>query len=711
MGKPFSLKRQKSCVLFNGRTRVFFLSAKDSLYALGISGDKRLYHAYYGKNLSAGARAALKEPGKKELAYHSPSNRGISLLPEIEIYDGHNVFENTLKIKVSGSGYASDFVYRSHKISGNRLDIALKDRKYPVYVILHYEVYPDNNIIRRSITVNNRGSATLHLENYYSGCLALPAGDYKAGCFHGSWANEMNMIFEPLTAGKKVLESRTGNPGHLHNPSFFITRAKNMSEENGEYYYGQLFCGGNWKLVFEKRFYGAVCVTGGINDFNGPVTLKPGGSFTTPDFITGFSSGGLGQMSRDVHDFHRQHTLPQANIHNYRRILVNSWEAFYFSVDEKKFERLADAAVKTGAELVVIDDGWFGGRYSDRTSLGDWEENRKKFPSGIRALARKVREKGLMFGIWIEPEMVNPESALYKKHPGWCHHYAGRKKTEMRNQLVLNISKSSVRKYLKRVIGRIIKKYDPDYIKWDMNRYMSEVSGGEKAWRGHTEAVYELMSYLRALKPSIILEGCAGGGGRFAPAFMKYTDQMWTSDNNDPFSRLYIQHSASLFYPAQAMCCHAADSPYGITGRASRTQFRIHAAMAGNFGTEADITRWNAADLKLLAENIEIYKGIRDIIFTGDLYRLEPPHDGARVSFMYVSKNKKRAVVYAFMQAKPGPKPGPLKLKGLKAGAVYEIDFGEMKKSARGDELMKRGLDAGVRKTQDSAVITLSEKA
>jgi alpha-galactosidase len=484
-----------------------------------------------------------------------------------------------------------------------------------------------------------------------------------------------------------------------------------VSEYSGEYFYGQLLWGGNWKFTFEKRLYDAVTFNGGVNNFEGSITLKPGKEFITPPLILGYSGKGTGQMSRDLHDFYRQEVLPRENIKNLKRVLVNSWEAFYFDINEEKLLRLADTAVDIGAEILVVDDGWFRGRNDDSSSLGDWVPAQKKFPDGMKAFGDKVKAKGLKFGIWLEPEMVNPNSELYREHPDWCYHNEGRGRIEMRHQLVLDITRPEVFAYVKAMIHRVITEYRPDYVKWDMNRYISQTTSGNiegsTVWIEHMKAAYELMAYLKSLNPSIILEGCAGGGGRFSGGVLKYVDQMWTSDNNDPFNRQFIQYGTSLFYPAVSMCCHVADSPYGLTGRSSKPQFRIRTAMAGNFGTEAGLLKWSKKDLGILKREIALYKNIRETVYSGDLYRLESPYNGSRVSFMYVSKDKANAAFYIYNTDKKPSNPGKLVLKGLDKKATYEFVLGKARLKKTGDFMLKTGLQLPALKFQDVLIIKI----
>ncbi|MBP7792574.1 MAG: alpha-galactosidase [Candidatus Goldbacteria bacterium] len=701
-------------ISFNKGKKMFYVDTKDSTYIFGINSEKKLFNAYYGRKLNNTQKKKIREPAFKEIGYHSSDNLKSNFMPEINVYDGYNVFENTIKCTFSDGDRSVDYEYSVYEIKNNTLRIKLKDKKYDFYMILNYVVHYEHNLIEKSVTFENmEKSVKAVLETFNSGELILPAGKYFLGFFYGSWINEMTLRVEEISYGKKVLESRTGNSSHIHNPSFFISRTSDLSEDTGEIYYGQFLWSGNWKFVFERRFHDVLLFTGGINSFDGFMTLDAGMKFTTPSLIIGYSDAGLSKMTHNLHDFYRDKILSQTVFNDTNRVLVNSWEAFYFDINEEKLLKLADVAGYIGAEIFVVDDGWFRGRNDDTSSLGDWKPAKNKFPGGMKNFIQKVKDKGLKSGIWIEPEMVNPHSELYKKHPDWCYHFPGRKRIEMRHQLVLNVTKKEVKDYVKRVLKYVIEEFDPDYVKWDMNRYISQAGAfnlkNVPVWIEHTKVVYELMEYLKSLKPELILEGCAGGGGRFNGGIFKYVDQMWTSDNNDPFCRQYIQYGTSLFYPAIAMCCHVADSPYGLTGRKSKLPFRIHTAMAGNYGIEANLLKWSKRELDTLKNEIAFYKEIRDVIYYGDLYRMENPYESKRVSFIYVSKDKKKAALFVFAMDELNEKESKIRLKGLNPAMKYSLTIKNKNAVLNGRELMEKGIKIPVYKKQDSIIIKINK--
>lgn len=723
-----SLHGKEMMITFDKAKKMFYINTKDSSYIFGLNCENRLYNAYYGRRLSAAVMKKIAEPAIKEVAYHMVDNMRSNYMPELNIYDGYNVFENTVKVTLSNGVKSLDCVYLSHAINQNKLTVRLKDRFYGIEINLGYTVHYEYNLMEKTLEIiNNDKKLSSVIETFNSGDLMLPPGKYNLGYFHGGWIKEMSLRFEEISYGRKVIESRTGHSSHIHNPSFFITKEAKPQEEEGEYYYGQLMWGGGFKFTFEKRMYDSVNFTGGINSFDGFPELKPGGKLTAPALLLGYSDKGLGKMSRNLHDFYRDKVLNRQMLKDEKRILSNSWEAFYFSTSEEKLLRLADRAKEAGAEILVVDDGWFRRRDNDGNSLGDWRPIKEKFPNGMREFGKKIKAKGLKFGIWLEPECMNTDSDLYRKHPGWCYRFEGRTDKEMRHTVTLDITKKPVQKYLKGMIRRVMTEYEPDYVKWDMNRYVSEtgIFKGSQAQLEHVKAAYELMDYLKSLKPSVILEGCAGGGGRMSGGYLAHVDQMWASDNNDPFCRQIIQYGTSLFYPAIVMCCHVADSPYCLTGRKSTALFRIRTAMAGNLGTEANLLEWSDKDLAVFGREIGDYKCIRDIIYYGDLYRLESPYESTRVSLMYVSKDKKRAAVFSYNVGIELTKSvngvagsfvsnpaGNIVLRGLKTSYIYELKGGGRAHGTAmtGKDLMTKGVNIAIKKVQDSAVIILERR-
>ncbi|MGD0565757.1 MAG: alpha-galactosidase [Candidatus Goldiibacteriota bacterium] len=690
-------------IAFDRKKKIFSLASGDSFYSFGINREGALYHIYYGAK--EGKKTA---PRFSWFGYHD-SDRRQNMLPEAEIYDGRNVFENTLKVSFPGNLRIAQCVYSGHIIKDNSLEVVMSDKKRGFSAILRYLVRGKYGLIEKSIIIKNtarRGGAVV--ENCYSGSLVLPPGNYDLGYLSGAWAKEAYLTVEKLNPGKKVIESRTGNSSHLFNPSFFITPAGAASEITGDVYFGQLLWSGNFKFTFEKRFHGAVAAHCGINDFDSRIILKPGEEFTTPAFLFGFVDSGLGAMSRALHDYYREEVMPAENRNKTTPVPANSWEGFYFGINEKSVRRLAEKAAEAGAEALIIDDGWFGKRNDDKTSLGDWEPDGAKFPSGMKSISKYIKSLGLKFGIWIEPEMVSPKSILYRKHPEWAYGFKGIKSSLMRNQLVLNITKPAVMEFIKKLLKKITLDYGADFIKWDMNRYISEAGAdnleyGKPAWIEHARKFYELMGALRKLKPGIVIEGCAGGGGRFDGEMLKYADCIWTSDNTDALDRQFIQYGISLFYPARAMDSHVSDVPNWFTKRSIPLSFRLATAMAGNFGIQANILKWKSGEFRELKESIIKYKRIRDIIFFGDLHRLSSPYTSKTPAVMYVSKDSSRGVIFAY---NTGKKCDALFYpEALKNELKYRVSGGKKETISAGSVIMKKGIKVGFNGVYDSSII------
>jgi alpha-galactosidase len=692
-------------ISFDKKKGLFILSTKDSTYVFGINKDRTLRHVYYGPK-----KMAFPKKKAASIGYHD-SSKLPNLMPELDLYDGHNVFENTLKITSPGNIHSLDCVYSGHKAAADGLCVYLKDRVFGLVIELHYKVIHDHNLIEKHINIKNTsGSEIFRVETFYSGSMSLPAGNYKLGYLHGKWAGEFSLICEEINYGKKVLESRTGNSSHIFNPSMFITDSPGLSESKGNYYSCQLLWSGNHKITVEKRLHGVVAVQCGANDFDSSFELKPGAEFATPVMLLGFSGKGLGMMSRQLHDHFRSDVMPAENRGKVPPIPANTWEGIYFDISSSKVKKLADLAARAGAEALMIDDGWFKGRNNDKTSLGDWETDMKKFPEGLERMGDYIKSCGMKFGVWLEPEMISPKSKLYKVHPDWAYNYKPRKNTQMRNQLVLNITKKEVKEYIRRVFDRVINKYGAEFIKWDMNRYISDagadnIGTGTTVWIEHTRALYELMAYLRSLKPGIILEGCAGGGGRFDGGILKYADALWTSDMTDALQRQYIQYGASLFYPASVMESHVSDIPNSFTKRDIPLKYRLHTSMAANFGIQADLLKWTKEGLEVLKCSIEMYKNIRDMIFFGNMYRLASPYSGGISSVLYASKDGARAVVFIFGLGKKTE--GTVKLQGLKKDKVYKVEEDGIIKDIKGSVLIGNGISYKFGKQYTSRMIVL----
>ena len=442
--------------------------------------------------------------------------------------------------------------------------------------------------------MHNKSKQAITIESAQSATWNLPEGDgYRLSYLSGRWAAETQLNHEPIHEGMKVLESRLGHTGHNMNPWFAIDEGR-ADEEHGRVWFGALAWSGNWRITVEQTPYKQVRVTGGFNTFDFAWPLKPGEALETPDFYAGYSAHGFGEASRMLHNLERNEAKGRV-----RPVLYNSWEATEFNVSEEGQKALADKAAKLGVELFVVDDGWFGARNRDTAGLGDWSVNKKKFPNGLKPLIDHVKSLGMDFGLWFEPEMVNRDSDLYRAHPDWVMNFPGRPRSELRNQLVLNLARDDVRDYIFGVLDKMTSENDIRYIKWDMNRIFSEPGWPEVApdqqkelWVKYVWNYYDILKRLRAKHPQLEIESCSGGGGRVDLGVLRYVDEVWPSDNTEAFDRLRIQEGFSEAYAAKFMSAWVTDVP-NQNGRSTPLQYRFLVAMQGALGVGSNLNKFS----------------------------------------------------------------------------------------------------------------------
>ena len=531
-----------------------------------------------------------------------------------------------------------------------------------------------NNPIRYSARLHRVMSATVDFEN--------ERGGYYCTYLSGSWARERIVEETKLQPGTFSIGSTRGTSSHVHNPFFAISRGGPSNENNGDIFGFALVYSGNHVMEAERNEVGRIRINAGINPMCFSWALNPGDEFQTPECVMVYSSTGIGGMSRTFHTLFLDHLLPKEWSHMHPPILLNSWEAKYFDVSHDNIIQMATQASNLGIEMIVLDDGWFGERNDANTSLGDWEANRKKFPYGIRGCAQAVNSVGLKMGLWFEPEMISVNSKLYQQHPDWCLHVPGRPMQRGRNQLVLNMGRTDVRDYLYKCISKIIEKANIAYIKWDMNRYLTEVFSVEleNSRQGETShrfmlGTYDLLNRIVNQFPHVLLETCSGGGGRFDPGMLYFSPQIWTSDNTDALNRVDIQYGTSLLYPARAMGSHYSMSPNHITMRQCRSRTRAFVAMCGTFGFELNLGTISVEERGYVSKFIDMYKEVRDVVAFGNLYRLWDPKEDFCAAWMYVSYDRQNAAVFVFntgMRHWSDLMP-TLRLQGLAKNTLYEI--------------------------------------
>ncbi|WP_371543687.1 alpha-galactosidase [Streptomyces sp. NBC_00554] len=678
--------------------RTWLLSGPTSSYALRLTELDELLHLHWGPRITlADAEALAALPAPQYWPFESP----LDGREEYPVEGGPRFTRPALSVRTD-ERRGTEWRFEEYEADGDELRLRFSDSG--LAITLHYRMRGD--VVERRVSLVNAGPA-LELLRADSATWTLPERDgWRLSQLHGRWAAESRLVRSHLTYGEKVIGSRRGHTGHQHLP--WVALDSEATEESGEVYGCALGWSGSWRISVAQLPDARVQITGGAGyDDSGLLRLEPGESFTTPVFAGLWSDGGFGGASRAWHAYQRMYVIP--DVDQDRPVLYNSWEATDFGISEDQQRKLARRAAAMGVELFVVDDGWFGARTSDRAGLGDWTPNPDRFPAGLKPLAEDVHALGMRFGIWVEPEMVNPDSELYRAHPDWVQFQQGRTRTEYRNQLVLNLARPDVQEYLWEQLDGLLSSAPIDYVKWDFNRCFTDAGWpGErypqKLWVAHVEALYGLLDRLRAAHPGVAFESCSGGGGRIDLGVMARTDQVWTSDNTDPLDRLAIQDGFSQIHPARIMAAWVTDSPNTqLNGRVSSLRFRFVSAMAGVLGVGGDLSEWSEQELAEARDWVELYKEIRPVVQRGDLYRLRPP-EGGLSAVQYVHGDE--VVVLAWLQAQRHGEPvARLRLRGLDPTQAYECrETGEMH---RGAVLLHHGVRAGLRGDLDATVIRL----
>ena len=644
-------------------------------YALGINADGLLANSYWGTRLPRWADYPSPPTGRNWASFNDAAH----LTPE-EYSTSHGM-------KFTQPGLMASFVdgtrdvwvrfdsYEEKKGSPAELCLYFSEQHYPLCLSLHYRLFEREDLIERWVSVTNTGNDPIELNRILSATWNLPPGDrYWLSHLTGRWNDEMHLNRELLNRGIKVIESRRLTTSHHHNPWFAVDDGS-ASEDQGKVWFGVLAWSGNWKLEAEVTDFASTRVHIGLNDWDFAWRLQKNETFTTPPALAGFTTKGFGAASRKLHDHIRERLIPHG--HAPHPVLYNSWEAASFDVDEASQIELAEIAADIGIELFVVDDGWFHRRKNDRAGLGDWWPDEKKFPAGMAPLIRKVNQLGMDFGLWIEPEMVNPDSELYRSHPDWVIHFPNRPRTESRNQLILNLAREDVREYLFTALDALLTQNNIRFIKWDMNRNVSEPGWPDapgdprEIWVRYVEGLYELWDKLRSKHPHVIWQSCSGGGGRADLGILRFADQIWVSDNTNAAARLSIQEGFSQVFPAITMESWVTDAGKDLLP----LEFRFYVSMCGALGVGAHLSRWNAQERKAAKEFIAEYKKIRPIVQFGDQYRLMSTNHDPLAAIQYVSKDKRESVLFVFRTFLPDPVNLPsVRPQGLEPNALYQME-------------------------------------
>lgn len=653
----------------NAAEKTFIKVTTDDVeMVLQVGQDGRLYQSYLGKKLTHDGDLAFLPMGTEAYLTH-----GMEDYFEPAIHIVHNDFNSSLLLK-----------YVSHSV--NQLSdgvsetvITLKDDQYPVTVKLHYIAYAKENLIKTFTEISHQEKKAVKLQKFASSMLHLNRSKYFLTEFAGDWAHEVNMTEQPLSFGKKVIDTKLGSRANMFcSPFFLLALDKESEENNGEVLVGSIGWTGNFQFTFEVDQNNALRIISGINPYASEYTLNPNEVFRTPDFYFTYSCTGKGQASRNFHDWARKYQVKDGE--KTRMTLLNNWEATYFNFDEEKLVALMDDAVKLGVDLFLLDDGWFGNKYprqSDRQGLGDWDETKDKLPHGVGYLTEAAKKKGIKFGIWIEPEMVNPKSELYEKHPDWVIHLPNRDEYYFRNQLVLDLSNPKVQDYVFGIVDNLMTKYpEIAFFKWDCNSPITNIYSyylKEKQthlYIEHVRGLYNVLERVKAKYPNLPMMLCSGGGGRTDFEALKYFTEFWPSDNTDPIERLFIQWGYSQIFPAKTMCAHVT-----TWNKNTSIKFRTEVAMMCKLGFDIKLSDMDEREAAYCHAAVENYNRLKPVILDGDLFRLVSPYEGNHTSSMYVSKDQKKAVLFAFdIHPRYAEKLYPVRLNGLDPHKMYRVN-------------------------------------
>ncbi len=681
-------------IFFNGQTCTFHLQGKSFSYCLHVLEDGTLVNLHWGSRLPDGDLTYLLD------GYHA----GASFDPLF----GHL----PLEVPTRGTGYYGDpavcavnaqgndltcLTYEGYEITAGKpaipglpatyaeddaeattLLIRLRDALTGLAVTLRYTVFEELDALTRSMYLVNEGREVLNLTHMLSASVPLYGRDFDMMHLKGAWARERAVVRTPLGQAAQRIESVRGASGHEENP-FIALMEPSATEQRGQVWAMNLVYSGSFQATASVDNIDNTRLSIGLNPEVCRWRLEAGERFDTPEAVLVYSEDGLNGMSHLFHTLYRTRLCRGVWRDQARPVLINNWEGTYFDFNEERILAIAERAKDIGVELFVLDDGWFGKRDSDNCSLGDWVVDRKKLPCGIDGLAKKVNDLGLMFGLWFEPEMVSPDSDLYRAHPDWCLHVDGRKRTEARQQLILDLSRKEVQDYIIEAVSSVLRSASIGYVKWDMNRNMMEYFSGDQRPERQMETqhrymlgLYRVMESIVSEFPNVLFEGCSGGGGRFDAGMLHYMPQIWTSDDTDAVERLFIQYGTSMVYPTSSMGAHVSACPNHQTGRSTSIKMRGDVALGGNFGFELDLSRQTPEDIEEARRMVKDVKRLRDTMQKGVFTRLESPFEGNYAVWQTVSADEKQAVLCCYqILVKPNPITHRVRMAGLTASALY----------------------------------------
>ena len=708
-------------IVYDASSKTFNLSTSKTSYVLKVLDSNHVAHVYWGKKIKAkNLDYVLRSKNWGSFLTNTDNIDDFMLEMTPQEYPGYGSTDlrtPAVELQFSDGTSATDFRYESHNIYAGKnklnnlpatyvedeneamtLELTLVDSLKNVKLILSYSVFEEFDAITRSVKIINESNEDVNINRVLSANVDFRDSDYELLQLSGAWARERHIIRKEIRSGSQSIESRRGSSSHAQNPFMALVR-KNTTEQHGEVYGFSLVYSGNFLANVEVDMYENARAQIGINPFDFTWLLKSKEEFTAPEAVLVYSNEGLTGMSHIYNCLYGKRLCRGKYRDEVRPILINNWEATYFDFNETKIKEIAREATNLGMELFVLDDGWFGKRDDDNSSLGDWFVNEEKLKGGLNKLATEINEMGLQFGLWFEPEMVSPISELYKEHPDWCIHIPGRNRSEARRQLILDYSREDVCNYIIEKISEVLSSAPISYVKWDMNRNMSEIGSAKLPANRQREVahryilgLYKVLEEITTRFPDVLFESCSGGGGRFDPGMLYYMPQTWTSDNTDAIERLKIQFGTSMVYPNASIGCHVSAVPNHQVDRITPIETRGVVAMSGNFGYELDITKLPESEKEIIKEQVKLYKEIRETIQFGKCYRLSSPFESNDIAWMFISKDCEEIIVsFVRTLAKPNSKFISLKLVGLDESSKYEI-LGE-NIIVGGDELMNIGLN------------------
>ena len=698
-------------IIYDEQQRTLTLHTKNTTYQMQIDKFGFLLHLYYGKRAEGCMDYLLTyyDRGFSGNPYDAGRDKTYSMdaLPQEFPSLGTGDYRSpACIIKNTDSTYSSDFRYVDHEIRDGKyalqglpavyagdeeaqsLEVKLEDKVTGVQAVLLYGVLPEYDVITRSVKIVNGGAGNITVEKLCPACLDMTGGNYDFITFYGRHAMERNYQRMPIGHGLSKIGSLRGSSSHQYNPAVIVADHGTTEEAGGCYALSFVYSGG-FQSEAGKDQYNQTRVVMGISEEQFAYPLKPGESLQAPEVILSYSAAGLELLSQNLHRCIRTHLCRGKYKEAVRPVLINSWEASYFDFTGESLLKLAEQAAQLGIEMFVMDDGWFGNRDSDLRGLGDWKVNEKKLGCSLKELISRINGLGLKFGIWIEPEMVNEDSDLYRAHPDWAFVIPGRRPNRSRHQLVLDFSRREVVDYIYAQICSVLDQGNVEYIKWDMNRSLADIYSATADSQGrvlydYILGLYDFLERLVKRYPNILIEGCSGGGGRFDAGMLYYTPQIWCSDNTDALDRVEIQYGTSFIYPVSSVGSHVSASPNHQTGRCTSLHTRGTVAMAGTFGYELDLNQLTDAEKNEIRSQIKDYKKYAALIQRGLYYRLTCPQTDDVGAWAFVSEDRSEALVQAVTLKQHANMPvNYIRIRGLEEGCMYrEASTGRVYSSA-----------------------------